>query len=171
MKNKSCAIIAEPPQCFPWGYDEEDECCAALKLMLLHRISFLITQGITNYYVPIDDGICLYAAEIIESLHESNNMIQLVCYQSWEEQATKWHPDLRDRYFNTLAVCSKVETAAIEQTPTCDLDAMLDTIDKAGVVLVICAKEVPKDITLATALRYAQRTGTEFQLLTAPNLF
>lgn len=29
----SChALIAEAPTCFPWGYDEEDQRCVALKI-------------------------------------------------------------------------------------------------------------------------------------------
>ena len=35
MSKKSCAIIAEPPMCFRWGYDEEHEYCYTFKLLLL----------------------------------------------------------------------------------------------------------------------------------------
>ena len=38
---KTCAIIGCSPLCFPWGFDEEDEGCAALKLILINQISKL----------------------------------------------------------------------------------------------------------------------------------
>ncbi len=34
---KTCDIIGCSPMCFPWGFDEEDEGCAALKLILIIR--------------------------------------------------------------------------------------------------------------------------------------
>ena len=43
---KTCAIIGCSPMCFPWGYDEEDEGCAALKLILINQISRLRGGGL-----------------------------------------------------------------------------------------------------------------------------
>ena len=42
---KTCAIIGCSPMCFPWGFDEEDEGCAALKLILINQISKLRGEG------------------------------------------------------------------------------------------------------------------------------
>ena len=46
---KICAIFGCSPMCFPWGFDEEDEGCAALKLILMNRISKLIGEGYTRF--------------------------------------------------------------------------------------------------------------------------
>lgn len=40
MKAKTCAILGSTPIDFPWGYDEEDERCHLMKLMLLQGISY-----------------------------------------------------------------------------------------------------------------------------------
>ena len=61
--SKTCAIFACPPICFPWGYDEEDEGCAAMKLQLLNAITTLRTEGIERFNVVLDPGFGLYAAE------------------------------------------------------------------------------------------------------------
>ena len=45
---KTCAIIGCSPMCFPWGFDEEDEGCAALKLILINQISKLRGEGCTR---------------------------------------------------------------------------------------------------------------------------
>ena len=42
---KSCAIIGCSPMWFPWGFDEEDEGCAALKLILINQITRLRGGG------------------------------------------------------------------------------------------------------------------------------
>ena len=42
---KTCAIIGCSPMWFPWGFDEEDEGCAALKLILINQITRLRGGG------------------------------------------------------------------------------------------------------------------------------
>lgn len=71
MQNKSCAIIAEPSMCFPWGFDEEDERCAALKLLIYNRLSYMQAEGVTRFYIPIDARIGLYTSELVVSLMET----------------------------------------------------------------------------------------------------
>ena len=113
---KSCAIIGCSPMCFPWGFDEEDEGCAALKLILINQITRLRGEGCTRFAVSMDCGVGLYAAEILHGLKEQDDALETICYVPFEEQATKWAPELRDRYFNALAVCTEVVNAAYEKT-------------------------------------------------------
>ena len=51
---KTCAIIGCTPLCFPWGFDEEDEGCTALKLILMNRITGLRSESITRFAVNMD---------------------------------------------------------------------------------------------------------------------
>ena len=46
----------------PWGFDEEDDICVALKLLVRNAIFQLQQQGITRFIVPVDAGFRLYAA-------------------------------------------------------------------------------------------------------------
>ena len=100
---KTCAIIGCSPMCFPWGFDEEDEGCAALKLILINQISRLRSEGCTRFAVSMDCGAGLYATEILHGLKGLEEELETICYVPYEEQATKWTPELRDRYFNALA--------------------------------------------------------------------
>ena len=102
--------------CFPWGFDEEDEGCAALKLILINQITKLRGEGCTRFAVSMDCGVGLYAAEILHGLKEQDDALETICYVPYEEQATKWTPELRDRYFNALAACTEVVNVAYEKT-------------------------------------------------------
>lgn len=155
MKAKSCAILGCNPMAFPWGYDEEDERCAALKLILLNTINFWRTDGMTSFAVPLDAGIGLYTAEIIGALCEKDEALSLTCVIPWEEQSTKWTPDLRNRYFDVQAECTNVETVSPRKTATCELEAKLRAIDLADSVFAVTASE--KDTALGAALHYARR--------------
>lgn len=171
MKEKSCAIIGSPILSFPWGYDEDDEVCCALKLLAINTIFQLHKQGISRFIVPLDSGIGLYAAEAVNVFRESHTDMKLICYVPYEEQAVKWSPQLWDRYFAVVEKCTEEEFISTEKTPTCELDAMLEAIDQAGIVIAVCSSEDFQDKAFATAVRYAKRMGLEVTLLTPPKIY
>ncbi len=90
--NLTCAVIGQPPMRFPWGFDEEDEGCNALKLALAQRIMELRQQGVTCFSVVTDCGIGLYAGEIVNALRAHDPDLMLFVVTPHEEQATKWAP-------------------------------------------------------------------------------
>ena len=140
---KTCAIIGCSPMCFPWGFDEEDEGCAALKLILINQISKLRGEGCTRFAVSMDCGVGLYAAEILHGLKGSDEELETICYVPYEEQATKWTPELRDRYFNALAACTEVVNVAYEKTVGCDFKAYLKAINEADTVIAVYDSDDP----------------------------
>ena len=153
---KPCAIIGCSPMCFPWGFDEEDEGCAALKLILMNRISKLKGEGYTRFAVSMDCGVGLYAAEIIRGLKESDGELEIVCYVPYEEQATKWTPELRDRYFIALASCTEVVNVAFKKTVGCEFKAHLEAMKEAATVIAIYDPDDPLCEREAAAVAVAE---------------
>lgn len=138
-----CAIIGCTPKAFPWGWDEEDEYCAAMKLVLMNRITLARTQGVTRFHVSMESGAGLYAAEIIHQLRETDRGIELHGYVPYEEQATKWTPELRDRYFNILASCSEVKNVSYEKSVGCEFRAHIHALIDAGTVIAVYDPDNP----------------------------
>ena len=153
---KTCAIIGCSPMCFPWGFDEEDEGCAALKLILINQISKLRGEGCTHFAVSMDCGVRLYAAEIIHGLKGSDEKLETICYVPYEEQATKWTPGLRDRYFNALAACTEAVNAAYEKTVGCDFKAYLEAMKDADTVIAVYDPDDPRCEREAAAVAVAE---------------
>ena len=141
---KTCAIIGCSPMCFPWGFDEEDEGCAALKLILINQISKLRGEDCTRFTVSMDCGVRLYAAEILQGLKGSEEELETICYVPYEEQATKWTPELRDRYFNALAACTEVVNVAYEKTVGCEFKAYLEAMNEADTVIAVYNPDDPR---------------------------
>lgn len=162
MKEKSCAILGAAPLCFPWGCDEEDERCGALKLILLNQINFWRGDGITSFVVALDAGIGLYAAEILSGLREKAPEITLTCIVPWEEQAAKWTPELRNRYYDVQAKSTKVETVSARRTASCEVEAKLRAVDLTERVFAVSAGE--EDALLEVAVHYARRIGRQVLL-------
>ena len=153
---KTCAIIGCSPMCFPWGFDEEDAGCAALKLILINQITKLRGEGCTRFAVSMDCGVGLYAAEILHGLKGSDEDLETFCYVPYEEQATKWTPGLRDRYFNALAACTEVINAAYEKTVGCEFKAYLKAINEAETVIAVYDPDNPRCEREAAAVAVAE---------------
>ena len=92
----------------------------------------------------MDCSVWLYAAEILHGLKESDDALETICYVPYEEQATKWTPELRDRYFNALAAFTEVVNVAYEKTVGCEFKAYLEAINEADTVIVVYDPDDPR---------------------------
>ncbi len=61
----------------------------------------------------------------------------LFCYIPHEEQATKWAPYLRERYFTMLEKCTHISVVCPVGTPDAQLQAYRKIIGLADVVLYV----------------------------------
>ena len=163
---KICAIIGCSPMCFPWGFDEEDEGCAALKLILLNRITKLRNEGCARFAVSMDCGVGLYAADILRGLERSDAELETTCYVPYEEQATKWTSELRERYFNALAACTEVGNVAYEKTVGCEFKAYLEAIKETDTVIAVYDPDDPRCEREAAAAAVAEMLHKQVLTLT-----
>ena len=141
---KTCAIIGCSPMCFPWGFDEEDEGCAALKLILMNCFTTQRSLGVTRFHISMDCGIGVHAAEILQGLKETDSEIEVVCVVPYEEQAIKWTPELRTRYFNALTSCTEVVNVSYKKTVGCEFKTHLEAVTNADTIIVIYDPDNPK---------------------------
>ena len=136
-----CAIIGQHPMRFPWGFDEEDESCGKMKMELAQQIMVLRQNGVSQFLVACDCGVGLYAAEIVNGLRATTDHdLMLICYTPHEEQATKWAPYLRERYFTMLEKCTYISAVCEAGAP----DAQLQAYKKiADMVLAVYDRDTP----------------------------
>ena len=158
-ENLCCAVLGQHPMRFPWGFDEEDSGCQNLKLALAQEIMELRQQGVTRFAVVADCGIGLYAGECINALRQHDPDLMLFVATPHEEQATKWTPDLRNRYFKLLEDCTLMELASHRWTPTCELDAYRKIIDYADMVLAAYDPATARGDVVDRAMEYVRQRG------------
>ena len=157
--NLCCAVIGQSPMRFPWGFDEEDSSCQNLKLALAQKIMELRQQGATRFAVVADCGVGLYAGECINALRQHDPDLMLFVVTPYEEQATKWTPDLRNRYFKLLEDCTIMELASHRKTPECEYDAYHKIIDYADTVLAVYDPVLATGNAVDRAMKYAKERG------------
>lgn len=139
-----CAIIGQHPMSFPWGFDEEDDRCRKLKIELAQQIMALRQSGVLQFLTACDCGVGLYAAEIVNGLRATTDHdLMLICYTPHEEQATKWAPYLRERYFDMLTACTYLSAVCEAGAPGAQLQAYKKIIDLADVVLAVYDRDTP----------------------------
>ena len=132
-----CAVMGQPPMRFPWGFDEDDVRCRKMKLELAQQIMALHQQGVTQFLTACDCGVGLYAAEIVNALRAAQPEVMLLCYTPCEEQATKWAPALRERYFAALEQCTRITAVCPQQERSAQWKAYRRIVGLADVVLFV----------------------------------
>ena len=158
-KNVRCAVIGQHPLRFPWGFDEEDDGCRRMKLELAQRIMELRQCGVTEFQVACDPGVGLYAAEIINTLRENDQALRLICALPHEGQATKWTPQLRDRYFNMLASCTDIICIALHEQPDAQFSAYQQIIKQSEVLMTVYDPDLSNGSAEDKAVAYALALG------------
>ena len=168
-KEYRCAIIGQHPMRFPWGFDEEDDRCRKLKMELAQQIMVLRQSGVSQFLTACDCGVGLYTGEIINGLRMTDRDLMLICYTPHEEQATKWAPYLRERYFAMLEKCTLISAVCEVGAPDAQFQAYKKIIDLADVVLAVYDKDTsPTGGAEDSALAYAMDVARKPVLALAP---
>ena len=161
-----CAVIGQNPMRFPWGFDEEDKFCSKMKTELAQQIMVLRQRGVSQFLTACDCGVGLYAGEIINGLRTTDRDLMLICYIPHEEQATKWAPYLRERYFTMLENCTRISAVCEVGAPDAQLRTYKKIIDLADVVLCVYDTDIPATSSAEDrALAYAEGQHKSLVLL------
>jgi len=160
-----CAVIGASVMRFPWGFDEEAAGCQELKLELAQKIMELCQQGVKCFAVVADCGVGLYAGEIVNALRRADADLTLFVVAPYEEQATKWAPYLRERYFMLLENCTSMELARVHRTPDCEFDAYRRIIDCADMVLAVGDLHSAKGDAADRGIAYAKTKHLAIMLI------
>lgn len=135
---KVCAFTGHRPQSLPFGFDESDERCTALKSVMQEQIVKLIeNKGVTHFITGMALGVDIYAAEIVLNLKARYPHITLESAIPCETQAVKWSVAARERYYNIAAKCDKETMLQREYTPGCMEKRNRYMVDHADYILAV----------------------------------
>ena len=101
MSRTTCAFTGHRPSRFPWGYNEADARCVALKKVLAAEIAKLVDTGYTDFYSGMAEGADTWAAIAVLALKKENPALRLHCVLPCEGQADGWSASARELYFST----------------------------------------------------------------------
>jgi len=108
MKNRLCAIFGENPDELDFGYDEDHQTCTQMKLKLIYAIKSVLDDGCKSFISTIDQGAAMWGAEACIAMKELGGDVTFTSAPTGDEQASRWHPERRDRYFDILIKSDEV---------------------------------------------------------------
>ncbi len=103
-----CAIFGENPDELEFGYDEEYPTCAEMKYRLVNAMQLLISEGCTRFVTTLEQGASMWGAEACAAINELGGSVTLIAAPMHEDQASRWHPERRERYFRLIETADEL---------------------------------------------------------------
>ncbi len=163
MFDRCCAFTGHRPRKFPWGYDETDARCVALKQTLAKQIAKLVDAGYTDFLSGMAEGTDTWAALAVLALKKENPALKLHCVLPCEVQADKWAASARELYFSILEQADSVVYVSREYSKDCMLKRNRYLVDHAACLLAVYNGEWRGGT--AMTVRYARKMGREIIIL------
>ncbi len=163
MIKRCCAFTGHRPKKFPWGYDETDTRCVALKQTLVEQIGKLVDAGYTDFFSGMAEGTDTWAALAVLALKKENPALKLHCILPCEGQADRWSASAQEVYFSILEQTDSVVYVGREYSKDCMLKRNRYLVDHAACLLAVYNGE--KQGGTAMTVRYAQKLGREIIIL------
>lgn len=168
MKVKKCAFTGHRPQSLPFGFNETDERCIALKQTLRAEIIKLIEdEGVTHFISGMAIGVDMYAAEIVLGLKSSYDNITLEGAIPCETQAAKWTEEQRNRYFEIAEKCDKETLIQQHYTADCMHKRNRYMVDQADYIIAVWDG---RPSGTGKTVQYAQRQGKPIRVINPKTL-
>lgn len=163
MIKGSCAFTGHRPRKFPWGYNEQDSRCVALKDVLTMQIKRLIEIGYMDFLSGMAEGADTWAALAILALRKEEPALKLHCVLPCEGQADKWTASARTLYSSILDQADSITYVGREYSRDCMLKRNRYLVDHASCLLAIYNGEQRGGT--AMTVRYARKLGREIIVL------
>lgn len=113
-RETTCCFTGHRPDKLPWGLDESDPRCAAMKRSLTRELESLYRRGFRHFISGMAMGCDLYFAEAALALREKYPGLSVEGAIPCPTQADRWPGDQRRRWADILARCD-LETVVQQQ--------------------------------------------------------
>lgn len=107
-----CAFSGHRPHRLPWGREEGDPRCRALKLRMLQELRRLSSIGFDVFLCGMARGCDLYFAEAVLELQKDSPQTELWAVLPCATQADRWTKAEQDRY---AALCRASQQVVLVQ--------------------------------------------------------
>lgn len=131
-----CTFTGHRPQRLPWGDDETDPRCAALKLRLAQEIQRLCKAGYDTFLSGMAMGCDLYFAQAVLEIREIED-IALWAVLPYNAQSARWPLEQRTRHGVLCDAADRVLSLEDSYTDGCMLRRNRWMVDRANCLLTV----------------------------------
>ncbi|MBQ1768774.1 MAG: DUF1273 family protein [Oscillospiraceae bacterium] len=156
-KSITCAFTGHRPEKLPWGDNESDPECAALKNRIYHVCRELYERGYRHFVCGMARGADFYFCEAVLRLKESCEGVVLIAAVPFRGQASSWGEADRARYEDLLSRCDRVAMLEDEYSDGCYIRRNRRMVDVSSALMAVLAGGGGTKSTVD----YAMRRGLE----------
>ncbi len=164
----TCAFSGSRPHRLPWGYDEDDARCAALKSMLKDSIAMLIEEGYKKFLTGMAQGVDTWAALAVLELRRDNRDVQLHCVLPCMEQDQTWKDDAKKLYRSILAQANVTIYLNGKYNKNCMLERNQYMVDHSSLLLAVYSGA--KRSGTGYTVNYAKKRGRKIIVIDPFNI-
>ena len=154
----TCCFTGHRPQRLPWGDNEADLRCQAVKARLTRAVAEAYDRGYRHFLCGMAQGCDLYFCEAVLALRERYPEVTVEAAIPCPTQADAWPEAERDRYRELVARCDMETMVSDTYSSTCMQRRDRYMVDHA--MLLIAAFDGTAGGTRYT-VEYALRRGIE----------
>ena len=118
-RQSACCFTGHRPGKLPWGYEESNPRCAALKRRLWDAVEAAYAEGYTHFLCGMAQGCDLYACECVLELKERHPEVTVEAAIPCPSQADGWPEAERARYRRLLERCDYETVVSAVYSPSC----------------------------------------------------
>ena len=115
----SCCFTGHRPEKLPWGRDEADPRCLALKRRIADAVESAYGEGFRHFLCGMARGCDLYFCECVLALRDRRSGVTVEAAIPCPTQADRWRAEERARYARLVLSCDVETMVSREYTPYC----------------------------------------------------
>lgn len=135
-RSKTCAFTGNRPQKLPWGEDESDYRCIAVKNRIREEVLASIERGYDTFICGMALGGDTYFAEEVLEIKKTKN-ISLICAVPFPLQSKGWSKQDEERYYSILSMADRVEILSDHYSRYCMHKRNRYMVDNSSLLLVL----------------------------------
>ena len=133
----TCCFTGHRPEKLPWGADETDPRCAALKRKIRDAVESAYDGGMRHFICGMARGCDFYFAEAVLALRAERGDVSLEAAVPCPTQADSWPAEDRARWRRILDQCDLETMVQHSYTPGCMLRRNRYMVDHSALVIAV----------------------------------
>ena len=133
----SCCFTGHRPNKLPWGSNEEDPRCKALKTRLWDVMETAYEEGYRHFICGMAQGCDLYFCECVLALRQLHPDVTVEAAVPCPTQADSWPAAQRERYQRLLEACDFETMVSAQYSSTCMQRRDRYMVDHASLLIAV----------------------------------
>lgn len=161
-REHTCCFTGHRPEKLPWGFDEGDGRCLALKARIASAVEGAYADGYRHFVCGMARGADFYFCEAVLALRDAHADVSVEGAVPCRSQPNAWRDEDKERYAALLSRCNYETLVQEHYDRGCMQRRNRYMVDRSG--RVIAAYDGLGGGT-GTTLAYAMRHGLETVIL------